>query len=218
MKNGCEEILTKMTSVASASTLDRISLYLGTCSKLWLGVYLAFCALVSLKSLMLHVAAIGLLLCLLSYFRLPASDPSAVFKLLGRDPLNLDGSPSRTISRGVLGLIAHRAAPLDAPENSLEAIKKAKKAGAKTIHCNLTFTSDGIAVALRPSDLKELQKNMDKCASDLTYKEIQDQLDLATNHPLRDEFSPSKVAKIEDLINLCKSEDLKVSFRESPKR
>ena len=173
-----------MSSVSSASTLDRISLYLGTCFKLWIGLYLAFCALVSLKSLMLHVAAIGLLLCLLSYFRLPASEPNAVFKLLGRDPLNLDGSPSRTLSRGVLGLIAHRAAPLDAPENSVEAVKKAKKAGAKTIHCNLTFTSDGIAVALRPRDLKELQKDMDSNPQDMTYKEIQDKLDLATNHPL----------------------------------
>ena len=216
---------------SSASTLDRISLYLGTCSKIWIGIYLSFCAVVSLKSLMLHVAAIGLLLCLLSYFRLPASDPKEVFKLLGRDPLNLDGSPSRTISRGVLGLIAHRAAPLDAPENSIEAVKKAKKAGAKTIHCNLTFTSDGIAVALRPRDLKELQKDMDKSSPhDLTYKQIQDKLDIAINHPLSgkkirqmefyikitifflflDEFSPAKVAKIEEFINVCLAEDLKV--------
>jgi len=196
---------------SSASTLDRISLYLGTCSKIWIGIYLSFCAVVSLKSLMLHVAAIGLLLCLLSYFRLPASDPKEVFKLLGRDPLNLDGSPSRTISRGVLGLIAHRAAPLDAPENSIEAVKKAKKAGAKTIHCNLTFTSDGIAVALRPRDLKELQKDMDKSSPhDLTYKQIQDKLDIAINHPLSDEFSPAKVAKIEDFVDVCLAEDLKV--------
>ena len=184
---------------SSASTLDRISLYLGTCSKIWIGIYLIFCAVVSLKSLMLHVAAIGLLLCLLSYFRLPASDPKEVFKLLGRDPLNLDGSPSRTISRGVLGLIAHRAAPLDAPENSIEAVKKAKKAGAKTIHCNLTFTSDGIAVALRPRDLKELQKDMDKSSPhDLTYKQIQDKLDIAINHPL----SGKKTRQIEFCIKI----------------
>ena len=53
---------------------------------------------------------------------------------------------------------AHRAAPLDAPENTIKAIHKAKKAGAKTIHCDLTFTSDGQAFAIRPSQLNELNK------------------------------------------------------------
>merc|ERR1739844_702984 len=104
---------------------------------------------------MLHVAAVGLLLCILSYFRLPAPEPGEVFRILGRDPLNFDGSPSRNMSRGVLGLIAHRAAPLDAPENSIAA---AKKAGAKTIHFDISFTADGVAVALRPTNLQDLEK------------------------------------------------------------
>lgn len=98
-------------AVASASTLDRLSIYLKTCCRVWIGIYLAFSLLISVKCMMLHVASVGFLLCVLSYFRLPASEPSDVFRILGRDPLNLDGSPSRSISRGVLGLIAHRAAP-----------------------------------------------------------------------------------------------------------
>ena len=98
-----------MTSnLATASTLDRLSLYLGTCLRLWIGIYLFFCLLVSIKCFMFHVTFIGLFLCVLSYFRLPASEPSESFKILGRDPLNLDGSPSRLTSRGVLGLIGKK--------------------------------------------------------------------------------------------------------------
>ena len=158
-------------SFSASSAFDRLSLYLGTCCRVWIGLYLAFCCLVSLKCVMLHVASVGLLLCVLSYFRLPASEPGEVFRLLGRDPLNFDGSPSRTTFRGVLGLIAHRAAPLDAPENTLDAVKKAKKAGAKTIHCDLSFTADGVAMALRPNNLQELQKDCSKIStSELTFK------------------------------------------------
>jgi glycerophosphoinositol glycerophosphodiesterase len=203
-----------MTTTAvpsSSSTLDRLSLYLSTCTKAWICLYLAFCCLVSLQCVMLHVASVGLLLCLMSYFRLPATEPSETFRLLGRDPLNLDGSPSRSASRGVLGLIARRAAPLDGPENSLEAIKKVKKAGAKSIHCDLIFTADGIAIALRPANLNELDKSQGSKirASDLTWKDAQ-KLDLAAEHPLKDEFSPAHPPTIEELADLCLAEDLRL--------
>ena len=100
--------MSSSTSMAAASTLDRLSLYLGTCTKLWIGVYLTCCLILSIRCFMFHVTFIGLFLCVLSYFRLPAAEPSEAFKILGRDPLNLDGSPSRSTSRGVLGLIGKR--------------------------------------------------------------------------------------------------------------
>ena len=94
---------------------------------------------------------------------------------------------------------AHRAAPLDAPENTIKAIHKAKKAGAKTIHCDLTFTSDGQAFAIRPSQLNELNKDVqDKEASNLTSKEVLN-LDVASNHPLKDEFSPGTDTQCDNL-------------------
>ena len=72
------------TQLASASTMDRLSLYMGTCCRIWIGLYLALCCLASVTSLMLHVAAVGLLLCILSYFRLPAPEPGEVFRILGK--------------------------------------------------------------------------------------------------------------------------------------
>ena len=72
------------TQLASASTMDRLSLYMGTCCRIWIGLYLALCCLTSITSMMLHVAAVGLLLCILSYFRLPAPEPGEVFRILGK--------------------------------------------------------------------------------------------------------------------------------------
>lgn len=72
------------TQLASASTMDRLSLYMGTCCRIWIGLYLALCCLASVTSMMLHVAAVGLLLCILSYFRLPAPEPGEVFRILGK--------------------------------------------------------------------------------------------------------------------------------------
>ena len=118
-------------SPTTANMASQLYLYLSTCSKAWLCIYLFFCTLMALISPMLHVMIVGLFLCCVSYFRLPPPDPADAFKILGCDPRNLDGTPSKT--RGALGLIAHRAACLDAPENSLEAVRLAKKNGAKCI-------------------------------------------------------------------------------------
>ena len=99
--------------------VSQLCLSLETCLKAWLCIYLAVCLFFGMLAPMLHMTVVGLLLCVISYFRLPPPDPADAFKILGCDPRNLDGSPSKT--RGALGLIAHRAAGLDAPENSLEA-------------------------------------------------------------------------------------------------
>ena len=105
---------------------------------------------------------------------------------------------------------AHRAAPLDAPENTLKAIHKAKKAGAKTIHCDLTFTSDGKAFALRPSHLNELNKDTKTSeVSSMTSKEVSN-VDVASNHPLKDEFSPAYPPKMEEVLETIEKEDLKL--------
>ena len=91
-----------------------------------------------------QVTVVGLLLSALSYFRLPPPDPSDAFKILGCDPRNLDGTPSKT--RGALGLIAHRGAGLDAPENTLESLRLCKKNGAKCVEFDVALTADNVPV------------------------------------------------------------------------
>ena len=112
--------------------MSHLGQYLRTCALLWAGLYLSLCFLCGMPFLMLHAAGVGFILCVLSYFRLPPPSPSASLAFLGADPRNLDGSPSRSSLRpGPLGVIAHRGAGLDAPENTIAAVQRAKKNKAK---------------------------------------------------------------------------------------
>jgi hypothetical protein len=53
----------------------------------WLIFYLASCLTMGLLThLTLHLMAVGLLICLLTYFRLPPPNPSRVLQILGPDP------------------------------------------------------------------------------------------------------------------------------------
>lgn len=175
---------------STGSTVDRLCLYLSTCVKSWLLLYLSFCLLSSLSLLTVHIAVVGLFLCILSYLRCPPPDPSDTFRVLGCDPRNLDGSPSR--SRGVLGLIAHRGCGLDAPENSMEAVQKVALRGGRCVHLNVCFTLDNQAVVISPGSLAPLCGSEGDAAS-LTLAELQ-KLDLASTHVLKDQYSPPVAA------------------------
>ena len=73
--------------------------YVRACWAGWLAVYLAGCLGLGLLShLTLHLMAVGLLICLLTYFRLPAPNPSRVLQVLGPDP-------TAQISNNQIGLL-----------------------------------------------------------------------------------------------------------------
>ena len=81
----------------------------------------------------LHFIAIGLLLCLVSYLRLPPPNPVLAAEILGPPPNSSDdpevgflldsGESFHGLILKVCWEVAHRAACLDAPENSLEAVR-----------------------------------------------------------------------------------------------
>lgn len=139
------------SQTSAATTTGQLMLYLETCSKAWVVAYLAFCLAIAPFFLVLHVMAVGLLLCLVTYFRLPPPEPANAFQILGQDPRNIDGTPSKT--RSALGLIAHRGACLDAPENSLEAVRLAHKNGAKSVEFDVQATADGHLVVFHDDDV-----------------------------------------------------------------
>ena len=77
--------------------------------------------------------------------------------------------------------IAHRAAGLDAPENSLEAVRLAAKNGAKWIEFDVSFSSDLTAVAFHDDTLDRVTMASGQVNS-LTYTQPT-MLDLAPKHP-----------------------------------
>ena len=201
---------TKMSSIqngpTTANMASQLYLYLSTCSKAWLCIYLFFCVLMALTSPMLHVMVVGLFLCAISYFRLPPPDPTDAFKILGCDPRNLDGTPSKT--RGALGLIAHRGACLDAPENSLEGVRLAKKNGAKCIEFDVQLTADGQAVVFHDAEVDRVT-NGSGDLSQMTLKQVRS-LDLAAKHVLKEQFSPCRIPTLEEFVDECLKLDLKM--------
>ena len=119
---------------------DLLSLHLATSSKIWLCVFVVGFSLSTIVILLpLHLMFIGLLVCLLAYVKLPTPNPERVREILE------DLSYTRNAKVG--SVVAHRAACLDAPENSLEAVREAAKNGAKWVEFDVSFTSDGVAIA-----------------------------------------------------------------------
>ncbi len=120
--------------MTSAMILSDLFLYLKTALTAWTALYATFCVVASLPNLALHLVGLGLILASLAYFRLPSQDPARAHAFLGYDPRSLDGSPTKRMmetAESKLGLIAHRGGGLDAPENTLAALKMAKKNGAE---------------------------------------------------------------------------------------
>ena len=187
--------------------LSHLGLYLKSCLAFWTGLYLLFCFLWGLPSLMLHMTSVGLLLCLLSYFRLPPPDPSSTLTLLGPDPRNFDGSPARR-SRTDLGTVAHRAAGDDAPEYTLEALRTAKKNGAKCVEFDVSFTRDGVAVVIHDDTVDRTTDGKGR-VDEMDLADLQ-KLDAAEHHVLKEFFSPARVPTVDDFVQECLRLDLKM--------
>ena len=65
-----------------------------------------------------------------------------------RDPTQIDGILG---SKAVM--FGHRGGALDAPENTLAAIRLAKKNGAHGVEIDLSFTKDNVAITFHDDDL-----------------------------------------------------------------
>jgi len=181
-------------------------LFLGleSCGKIWVCIYIGLCLLCGALNPMLHVTAVGLLLSALTYFKLPPPDPSEAFKILGCDPRNLDGTPSKT--RGALGLVAHRGAGLDAPENTLESLRLCKKKGAKCVEFDVALTLDNVAVVFHDDTVDRVSDKKGHI-DQMTFDQVK-QLDVAANHPLRD--GPCRVPTLDEYVEECLKLDLKM--------
>ncbi|XP_022689735.1 glycerophosphodiester phosphodiesterase 1-like isoform X1 [Varroa jacobsoni] len=94
---------------------------------------------------------------------------------------------------------AHRAGALDAPENTLAAIRLAKTNKAFGVELDLSFTKDGVAIAFHDDDLERTTDGRGALC-DHTWDEVS-ALDASINHIYHDRFQKERVPKMDDAIH-----------------
>uniref|UniRef100_A0A0K2V463 Glycerophosphodiester phosphodiesterase 1like [Maylandia zebra] n=1 Tax=Lepeophtheirus salmonis TaxID=72036 RepID=A0A0K2V463_LEPSM len=153
--------------------MDALGWSLQICVKVWCYVYVLFTTLYAFffSSFTLHIIAIGLFLCALAYYKLPRPENSALLRILGPDPRNFDGTPSK--SKKHIGIIAHRAGGVDEmPENTIGALREAKEKGVKCVEFDVSFSSDGVPFVFHDSTVDRLAINSNGYFSSKSSEEI----------------------------------------------
>jgi len=178
------------------SGVSWLLLYLKVCSVGWLFMY-AFISLGFglITNLTLHVMMLGLIICLVSYLRLPPPNSTLVRKVLGQQP-----EPGMSDAL-VDWEVAHRAACLDAPENSIEALHLAKQNGARVVEFDVSFTSDMSAVVFHDDTLDRITQASGPITG-ITNSNLK-KLDLSSKHPLGSSFKFVAVPDLENFVEEC---------------
>lgn len=96
--------------------------------------------------------------------------------------------------------VAHRGLAADAPENTLAAYRLAKKKGFSCVECDVSFTSDGVAVLLHDDTVDRTSNGTGKIKS-LTFAEVR-ALDFGSWKA--EEFAGEKIPTFEEFLHLCK--------------
>lgn len=190
------------------SGVSDLLLYLGACGRIWVTVYTVLCLLFGfLGHLTFHLMGVGLLICLTCYFRLPPPDPSIVQSVLGFQPSPRGGNQKKS-EHNIEGDVAHRAAGLDAPENTVEAVRLSAQNGANMVEFDISFSSDGTAVAFHDDTVDRVTTAVGPVDS-LTLGQLQ-QLDLATKHPLSANYDRIRIPTVDDFVKECLSQNMKM--------
>ncbi|XP_003741248.1 glycerophosphodiester phosphodiesterase 1 [Galendromus occidentalis] len=150
----------------------------------------------ALWSLMNTLTFIGILtaliLALIYRFMLPKRDPSQIDGILG--------------SKAVM--FGHRGGALDAPENTLSAIRVAKKHQAYGVEIDLSFTKDNIAITFHDDDLDRTTNGKGPLL-DSTWEVVKN-LDASVNHMYSDLFKNEKVPTIDESVREALDLGLKI--------
>ena len=96
--------------------------------------------------------------------------------------------------------VAHRGLSTDAPENTLAAFRLAKKMGFSHVECDVSFTSDGVAVLLHDATVDRTSNGTGNIAS-MTFEAVR-ALDFGSWKSA--EYAGEQIPTFEEFIALCK--------------
>ena len=180
---------------------DSLNLYLVTSSKIWFCLFVSYCFLLySLPWISVHIMFIGLFTCVLSTLKLPSPNPSHVQQVLG------DLSYNR--SKNTADIVAHRAACLDAPENSVEAVRRAAARGATWVEFDVSLTSDGVGVVFHDDTVDRVTTGSGQVNSFSLAQLFL--LDLASKFNKPETFKDVRIATVEEFVNECLRHEMKM--------
>ena len=97
--------------------------------------------------------------------------------------------------------VAHRGYSSVAPENTLAAYRLAKEKGFTTVECDVSFTSDGVAVLLHDSTIDRTSNGSGSIAN-MTFEQVR-QYDFGSWKS--SEYVGEKIPTFEEFLSLCKN-------------
>ncbi|XP_077461440.1 glycerophosphodiester phosphodiesterase 1 isoform X2 [Stigmatopora argus] len=140
----------------------------------------------------------GCLYLFLAMFRFPQLPASRA-----RQVLHSAGS-------GKVSVIAHRGGGHDAPENTIAAIRLARKNGASGVELDLEFSADGVAILMHDESV-DRTTNGSGLLSQMKFADL-GKLDAAAKHRLRDTFAGEKIPTLTQAVDECIKLKLSIYF------
>lgn len=104
--------------------------------------------------------------------------------------------------------MAHRACGTDAPENSLSALRLCAANGAKWVEFDVSFTSDNVAVVFHDDTVDRVTQEKGEI-NQMSLEQVK-KLDIASQHILKDSFSPERVPTLEEFVKECLALNVKM--------
>ena len=146
-----------------------------------------------------------------SYYSTHETPKASIY--LAKIPVSYLKSEARSLKRNP-ETYAHRGCWFkgDVPENSLEAVRMAKRFGYKGIECDVRYTADSVMVIMHDKTINRTMRNasdyskieMPVEVSKMTFNEMRDNYVMASDNPSMRERIPA----LEELLQECKAQGM----------
>ncbi|XP_039295828.1 glycerophosphodiester phosphodiesterase 1-like isoform X3 [Nilaparvata lugens] len=155
---------------------------------------------------------------ILNWFAIPQPSEAVIREILGenlwiieRDRHPLSGeNESAEDDTFAIKTVAHRACGLDAPENSMAAIKSCKNKGSKCIEIDLWLTADNIAVVFHDDTLERMTNGFGPIKIK-TFQALQElKLAFQPEPHIKQTFVEAKIPTLDECIKFCLESDIKL--------
>ncbi|KAM9843363.1 glycerophosphodiester phosphodiesterase 1-like [Aulostomus maculatus] len=107
-------------------------------------------------------------------------------------------------------VVAHRGGSHDAPENTLAAIREARRNGATGVELDLSFTADGVPVLMHDETV-DRTTNGSGPIGQMPFVQLR-RLDASARHRLKQKFSGEKVPTLQEAVEECIRQQLTIVF------